>query len=455
MGRVAIDCRPVGRLQRAGLGRGSNGVGADGAHERPRRAQPGPRHRGRRTHLGQHRDDGLADPERRERRLQVVDGRLRVRPDRFGQGLLVVGSEGANRVLDARTQLAEHVVGNVGRQLGAEEDADALGPDQLDGLLDLVQERLGRVGEQQVRLVEEEDQLRLVRVTDLGQRGEQVRQHPHEERREQHRTGGLATQLQQRDDAAALRVQTHQVLGLEFGQSEERVSTLGLEVDQRTQDHARGGRRHRTERLELLFALITGQELDDAAQVLQVIEEQPLLVCPVKDQPERRLLSLVQPQHLRQQNGPEAGDCRAHRDARTRRPQRQELDGERGRCPVVAGVFRPLGGLVAGRAGLREPGQVALDVGHHDRHPGRRQLLGDDLQRLGLAGTGRAGDQAVTVDGGERNLDLSGGIDDPVDDHSAEVQGLAGDVVTSGDLLRGGCTRVSRHAPDPTSSGRW
>ena len=51
----------------------------------------------------------------------------------------------------------------------------------------------------------------------------------------------------------------HQVLGLELGLAEERVGAFGLEVDQRAQDHARGRRRHRAERLELGLALVAGE----------------------------------------------------------------------------------------------------------------------------------------------------------------------------------------------------
>ena len=64
---------------------------------------------------------------------------------------------------------------------------------------------LRRVVEEQVRLVEEEHQLGLVDVADLGQVVEEVRQQPHEERREQPRPVLQLRQLQQRDDPACRR----------------------------------------------------------------------------------------------------------------------------------------------------------------------------------------------------------------------------------------------------------
>ena len=101
------------------------------------------------------------------------------------------------------------------------------------------------------------------------------------------------------------------------------------------------------------------------------------------------------------------------------------------------------GDLVVALPGPRQPGQVALDVGHQHRHAGRRQLLGDHLQRLRLAGARGAGDQAVPVDGGQRDADLRGRVDSPVDDDGAQFQRLALDGVAGGDLLCGGGCRLS------------
>ena len=201
-------------------------------------------------------------------------------------------------MLDARTQLGEHLVGHVGGQLGAEEHPDPLGPDQLHGLFHLLQERLGGIGEQQVRLVEEEHQLRLVDVADLRQVGEQVGQHPHQEGGEHHRASRLVTQFQQRDDTAALSVDPQEIRGVDLRLTEERVTALGLEIDQGAKDHPGRLRRHPADRLELLLALIAGEMGDHRAQILQIQQRQPLLVGPVEDQAEGGLLGCVEPQNL-------------------------------------------------------------------------------------------------------------------------------------------------------------
>jgi len=57
----------------------------------------------------------------------------------------------------------------------------------------------------------------------LGQRREQIGQHPHQERREHHRPGCLLTQLEQADDAAALSVEAQQVL--------DDLASVGVDYD--------------------------------------------------------------------------------------------------------------------------------------------------------------------------------------------------------------------------------
>ena len=76
VGRLAVDRLAVLGLQRAGPGGGRDRIRADGVHQRTRRAHPRPRHRRRRALLRQHGDDRLADAQRRQRLLQVVDSVL-------------------------------------------------------------------------------------------------------------------------------------------------------------------------------------------------------------------------------------------------------------------------------------------------------------------------------------------------------------------------------------------
>ena len=103
---------------------------------------------------------------------------------RFGRrldGLLIARRERAQRVLHAVAELAEHFFRNVDRVLRDEVDADALRANEPHDQLDLLEQRRRSIGEQQVRFVEEEHELRLFRVANLRQMLEQLGQQPQQE----------------------------------------------------------------------------------------------------------------------------------------------------------------------------------------------------------------------------------------------------------------------------------
>ena len=170
-----------------------------------------------------------------------------------------------------------------------------------------------------------------------------------------------------------------------------------------------------------------------------------MLLGVVEDQAKGRLLSSVEAQHFRQQNRPEACDCGAHRHTDALGAQREEVHGKGGCLPVVAGLLSPSGDLVATLTGFRQPGHIAFHIRHQHRHARCRQLLGDHLQRLGFAGTGGAGHQPMTVDGGQRDANLRRRVRLTVDDDCTQLQGLALDGVAGRNLLGGRRWRFSAH----------
>jgi hypothetical protein len=118
--------------------------------------------------LVQHRDQRFADCELCKHRF---DFQFRILSKRLRGGLyhfLIARSEGAQRVLHPIAQLAKHDVGNVERILANEINANTFRANQSYHLLDLLFDRGRDVGEQQVRFVEKEDQLRFFGVADLG-----------------------------------------------------------------------------------------------------------------------------------------------------------------------------------------------------------------------------------------------------------------------------------------------
>jgi hypothetical protein len=65
-------------------------------------------------------------------------------------------------------------------------------------------------------------------------------------------------------------------------------------------------------------------------------------------------------------------------------------------------AFGPRDKCLLGFAHLGHAGEIALDVGGEDRDAGAGEALRQHLQRDGLAGTGRSGDQSMAVGKRER-----------------------------------------------------
>ncbi len=101
---------------------------------------------------------------------------------------------------------------------------------------------------------------------------------------------------------------------------------------------------------------------------------------------ECRFLGLVEAQHFTEQDRPETGDGRAHRDTDSVRSQRQELDWHPSGSPrIVARLDCARLHLLARiPPRLRQTREIALDVGHHNRHTRGGQLLGDACNVLVL-----------------------------------------------------------------------
>ena len=72
-------------------------------------------------------------------------------------------------MLHTVAQLTKDILRNIGRTLGDEVDAHALGTYQTDYLFDLVEQGLGCAIEQHVGLVEEEHKLWQLHIAHLGQ----------------------------------------------------------------------------------------------------------------------------------------------------------------------------------------------------------------------------------------------------------------------------------------------
>ena len=288
--------------------------------------------------------------------------------------LLVARRERAQRVLHAVAELAEHGVGNVERVLRDEVHADALRADQPHDLLDLVEQRLRRVVEQQVRLVEEEHELRLVGVADLGQLLEQLRQQPQQERRVEPRRLHQLVGGEDVDDAAAVRRSACRSSMLSIG-SPKNLSPPCCSSASRPRwiaPIAGGARRCRTRCVNLLR--VVADVLQHRAQVLQVEQQQAVVVGDLEHQLRARPACVSFRLSMRaEQQRAHVGDGGAHRMALLaehvpeRRPGRRANAG----ASSVERFSRVRRASAISAPGWRDAGEVALDVGHEHRHADR------------------------------------------------------------------------------------
>jgi hypothetical protein len=322
--------------------------------------------RHRHAALLQGRDERFADAKLCDR-LGHVD--LRIRREGFRSGLdrfLVARRERAQRVLDAIAHLTEDDVGHVVGILRAEIHADTFRANQTHDLLDALAQRGRRVVEQQVRFVEEEHELGLVEIADLGEFLEQFREHPEQEGRVEL---GLENELvggEDVDDAAAGQILAHEVGEIECGFAEERVAAGLFEREQRALDRRDRCRRDQAVVLRDLLGVI-GRPNEQRAQVFEVEQEQAVVVGGLEHDFEHAGLRVVEFEQAREQRRAHFRHRCAHGMAGVA-VDVPEHDGIRARLPGETELVDARLELVVHRAGLRESGEIALHVGEEHGH---------------------------------------------------------------------------------------
>ena len=299
-------------------------------------------------------------------------------------------------MLHAVGELGQYVVGDIRRALGNEVDADALGADQLDDLDDLLHERLGRVVEEQMRLVKEEDHARLVGIADLGQLLVKLGHHPQQEGGVDQRARDQALAGEDVDEAAAGGVDAHPVVDVETRLAEELVAALVLKGEERALDRADAGGGD-VAVLGGELGAVVADVLEHRAQVLEIEQQQAVVVGHAEDDVQNAGLDLGQAEETTEERGTHFGNGDADRMALIAEdvPETGRI-GLEGKI-LDAKALDTLGKAVAEHAGHAHAGQVALDVAEEYRDAHIGEGLGHHLHRDGLAGAGRAGDDAVAV----------------------------------------------------------
>ena len=318
-------------------------------------------------------------------------------------------------------ELAGNFLGDVDRVLGNEIDPHALRPDQAHDLLDLVLQGLGRIVEQQMGLVEEEHQLRFLRIAHFRQAFEQFGQQPQQE-------GGIklwaAHQLvggEHIDVAAPLIVHLQEIVDLQRRLAEEPVCPLRLETQQLALDRAHGrlGDIAVFSRQLRRILLRPGQH---GLQVGKVEQQQTVVIGMAEHDLQHAFLGLVEIEQAGEQQRAHFRNRGADRVAllAIEVPEHHRVVGIAviGDSQFLRAFFQAGGMLELGRSRHGDTRQVALHVGDEYRHAFGREAFGEALQGHRLAGAGRTRDQAVAVGpakveilllaiGGEAEIDLS------------------------------------------------
>ena len=294
---------------------------------------------------------------------------------------------------------------DVRRRLRDEVDADALRPDHAAPSARRNPGTLGRLVEEQVRLVEEEDELRLVEVADLGScSNSSASSHI----RTVEKSFGLSC------TAGSSR---HEMIPRPSGVDAEQVRDLEL----RLAEELACRRRPRARRASAAARRSSGRETppipfrsalpasvvevgQERAQVVEVDERQAL-ARRRSGRAARGSASCVSfaPSTFARSCGPKSVTVAriGHAAARCPPSDRNSTGKPVGSNGRPRSCMRAAAGP-SGRRRLQQPGQVALVVGGEDGDAGGRELLGEHLHRLRLPGSGRAGDQAVPVRRRER-----------------------------------------------------
>ena len=305
-------------------------------------------------------------------------------------------------MLQPVAELRDHRLRQVARVLRDEIHAHPLRADQAHHLLDLLQQRRRRVRKQQVCLVEEEHEPRLLRIADLGQLLEQFRQQPQQEGRVELRRIDQLAPVENVHIAAPVRRRAHQVGQLQRRLAEESLRPVPLQHQQLALHRRQRRRRH----VAILAADLGAQRIvaeadQQLAQVFQVQQQQPVIVGILERDVQHALLHIRQPHQARQEQGPHLGNRRADRMPRLAEhvpeDRRRALVGQLAHADLLRARHQVRMRLVRLAAGHADAREVAFHIGGEHRHAGIGKGLRHDLQRHRLAGTGRPRHDPVTV----------------------------------------------------------
>ena len=225
----------------------------------------------------------------------------------FDSGLVARGV-GTQGVLHAVAELGEHGIGDVQRVLRHKIDAHAFGTHQAHDEFNPLQQHFRCIGEEQMRLVEEKHQFRLIQVAHFGQSFKEFTQHPEQKRGVEARSGEQFVGCEDVDNAFAptagggpfAGIGLHEIGDVEHGLAKELVAALRLGLQQAALNRAYAGGADVAVGGGVVAGVVANG-LAHGAQVFHVQEQHALVVRDFEDQLQHASLRFVQIQHAAEQ----------------------------------------------------------------------------------------------------------------------------------------------------------
>jgi hypothetical protein len=245
-------------------------------------------------------------------------------------------------------------------------------------------------------LIEEEGQLRLLRIAHLGQPLEELREEPEQEGGVE--LGGIDELVrgQDVDHAATLGVGLHEVVEVQGRFPEKGFGALALQFQEAALDGANAGGGD-VAVLGLELRGMIAHELQHGPQILEIQQQQAVVIRDLEHHVQHAALGIVQVQEAGEEQRPHVADGGAHGMSLL---AVEIPEGDRKAHVLEAFEFQlrdPLSHLGVLASRLAEARQVTLHVGHEDGHADGGEALGQGAQGHGLAGSRGSGHQPVPI----------------------------------------------------------
>ena len=151
---------------------------------------------------------------------------------------LIFRSVSAQSVLQFVTKLGQYAVGNVTGKLGDEVNTNAFGANQANDLFNFIKQGTGRIFENEMCFVEEENHLGFFKVASFRHHFVQFREHPQKEGGIQKRALEEFSAMEHIDYAIAFFVLSKPVLNFQCRLTKEHITALVFQSKQCALDSA-------------------------------------------------------------------------------------------------------------------------------------------------------------------------------------------------------------------------